>query len=54
MKSTRAKKLTLSRETVTRLATADLTRIAGGFVVKNTEFPDCPYWTFGYSIDSSC
>lgn len=39
MKSIRAKKLTLSRETVTLLNTADLTQIAGGFV----DFPPYSY-----------
>jgi hypothetical protein len=49
MKSTRAKKLTLSRETVTQLATADLTRIAGGVRTdRYTADPTCFYAFWSY------
>jgi hypothetical protein len=49
MKSTRLEKLTLSRETLTQLATADLTAIAGGFQTQNyTAQPGCIYYAWSY------
>jgi hypothetical protein len=47
MKKTTPQKLVLSRETVARLATADLTRLAGG-VPKTIANPDCDYSAWSY------